>query len=168
MDGEKRLYLDRYHVTIDGAVMLAKKTSAGPVGRHLMPSDIKGSACYFIRVKQGENARPTTIRSIVKSVFGIDRKFNHKTDVDRLREKAVAANEPLLVGKNKEIAAGKTDRAVVKQMRRPLVGGRSTFATMRTGSNEFSSWLCPSMLPFDCAEYGHDVPERKSQRGNAA
>lgn len=168
MDGEKRLYLDRYHVTIDGAVMLAKKTGAGPVGRHLMPSDIKGSACYFIRVKQGENAKPKTIRSIVKSVFGIDRKFNHKTDVDRLREKAVAANEPLLVGKNKEIAAGKTDRAVVKRTWSAPANERNTFATMHTGSTEFSSWLCPSMLPFDCAEYGHDVPKRKSQRRSAA
>jgi len=167
MDGEKRLYLDRYHVTRDGSVMLAEKTGAGPVGRHLMPSDIKGSACYFIRVKKGENARPTTIRSIVKSVFGIDGKFNH-TDVDRLREKAVAANELLLVGKNKEIAAGKTDRAVVKRMWSSPANERNTFATMRTGSNEFSSWLCPSMLPFDCAEYGHDIPKRKSQRRNAA
>ena len=168
MDGEKRLYLDRYHVTRDGSVMLAKKTSAGPVGRHLMPSDIHGSACYYIRVKQGENAKPKTIRSIVKSCFGIDRKFSCTTDVDRLREKAIAANEPLLAGKNKEIAAGKTDRAVVKRMWSAPANERSTFATMCTGSNEFSSWLCPSMLPFDCAEYGHDIPERKSQRRNAA
>lgn len=168
MDGEKRLYLDRYHVTRDGSVMLAKKTGSNPVGRHLMPSVIKGSACYFIRVKQGENAKPKTIRSIVKSCFGIDRKFSCTTDVDRLREKAIAANEPLLAGKNKEIAAGKTDRTVVKRMWSAPANERNTFATMRTGSNEFSSWLCPSMLPFDCAEYGHDVPERKSQRRNAA
>lgn len=167
MDGEKRLYLDRYHVTRDGSVMLAKKTSAGPVGRHLMPSVMHGSACYFIRVKQGENAKPKTIRSIVKSAFGIDRKFRN-TDVDRLREKAVAANEPLLAGKNKEIAAGKTDRVVVKRMWSAPANELSTFATMHTGSTEFDSWLCPSMLPFDCAEYGHDVPGRKSQRGNAA
>ena len=44
----------------------------------------------------------------------------------------------------------------------------SAFATMHTGSMEFSSWLCPAMLPFDCAEYGHDIPKRKSQRRNAA
>ena len=168
MDDEKRLYLDRYHVTRDGSVMLAKKTSAGPIGRHLMPSDISGSACYFIRTKQGENARPKSIRSIVKAAFGIDRKFNATTDVDRLREKAISANEPLLVGKNKEIAAGKTDRAVVKRMWHPAIDERSTFASLHTGSTECSSWLCPAMLPFDCAEYGHDIPERKSQRRNAA
>ena len=44
----------------------------------------------------------------------------------------------------------------------------TSFAHMQTGVDEFRSWLCPAMLPFDCAEYGHDIHERKSQRRNAA
>ena len=146
---EAKLYLSgRYLVTRDGSVTLAVKTSAGPAGRHLIPTlSGKGAVSYFIRPGRGINAKSRSVRQIVKDVWGIDRKFSEK-DFYRLHDLAVKINA--------EITGNKS--ASVARVRHAIAGPAVDFADcpfprMSTGCREYPSWDCPEMDPLSCGQW---------------
>lgn len=150
MDAEKRLYLDRYHVTMDGSVTMAIKTGAGPEGRHLVPSMAgHGSIAYFIRQRQGENARTRTIRQIVKEAFGIDRRFTVE-DFHRLHDRAMAVNAKVVNTPKKQ--AVKRIRPERARAQIPTASS-CPFPGMTTWCSEFTSWDCPEMDPLSCGSW---------------
>lgn len=146
---EAKPYLSgRYLVTRDGSVILAAKTSAGPAGRHLIPTLFgKGSVAYFVRTERGLNAKSRTVRQIVKDVWGIDRRFAEK-DFYRIHDLAVKINA--------EITGNKS--ASVARVRHAIAGPAVGFADcpyqhMATGCREYPSWDCPEMDPLSCGQW---------------
>ena len=146
---EAKPYLSgRYLVTRDGSVMLAVKTSAGPAGRHLIPTLFgKGSVAYFVRQERGLNAKSKSVRQIVKDVWGIDRKFSEK-DFSRLHDLAVKVNAE--IGGNKSASAARVRHAIAG----PAVGfADCPFPNMNTGCREYPTWDCPEMDPLSCGQW---------------
>lgn len=146
---EAKPYLSgRYLVTRDGSVILAAKTSAGPAGRHLIPTlSGKGSVAYFVRTERGSNAKSRSVRQIVLEAWGIDRKFSEK-DFYRLHDLAVKVNAEITGNRASSVA----------RVRHAIAGSAVGFADcpyphMNTGCREYPSWDCPEMDPLSCGQW---------------
>lgn len=146
---EAKPYLSgRYLVTRDGSVMLAEKTSAGPAGRHLIPTlSGKGAVSYFIRPGRGLNSKSKSVRQIVLEAWGIDRKFSEK-DFYRLHDLAVKVNAEIAGNRASSVAS------VRQVIARPTVDvADCPFPRMSTGCREYPSWDCPEMDPLSCGQW---------------
>ena len=151
---EKRPYLDRYYVTRDGSVITAIASKAGPAGRYLLPSfsSARRGICYLIQEKKGDRAKEKTIRTIVRSVFGFDKKFRAESDFLRLRHKAQFENDALLGVLSNRVNPQEAIREKARQ--KPESGLSSCpFPKMQTMCQEFTSWDCPEMDPFSCGQW---------------
>lgn len=137
-----RPYLDRYEVSSLGFIRVVEQTNAGPAGRTLLPSWCKGTPSYFVAPRRTGSTRTTTVSSIMREVWGVDRLRMSEQQIMDMRAEVVRRNERLGISSSTE-----RPTETLKFFKASAVETQCPFETMRTLCPDYPSWDCAAMDP---------------------